>query len=161
MIEHMTRCKIDPQLLQPYGHDEYVNKLRAVKNTATVKAWLEGSWDVSLTDDPKKVDTTLGPNGQQRSYLVLSEAERAKGFKRPVRYSYTHKKCGTSTKMGAALSETYARNPDFYGGTFCCGCGTHFRFKTDDGDENPDGVFYWDGVPEGDPTCQLGFEVIK
>lgn len=34
--------------------------------------------------------------------------------------------CGTVTTMGRALSETYARNPKFYGGTFCCGCQHHF-----------------------------------
>ena len=33
--------------------------------------------------------------------------------------------CGAVTKMGQALSETYARNPSFYGSTFCVGCGTH------------------------------------
>ena len=33
--------------------------------------------------------------------------------------------CGTVTTMGRALSETYARKPDFYGSTFCCACGTH------------------------------------
>lgn len=43
-----------------------------------------------LVDDPAKLDTTLLPNGQQRTYLVLSEAERAKGFVRPVRTSYYH-----------------------------------------------------------------------
>ena len=68
-----------------------------------------------------------GPSkGQQRDYLVLSEEERAKGFVRPVRYSYQHLKCGGVTTMGRALAETYARNPKFYSGTFCCQCGTHF-----------------------------------
>lgn len=33
--------------------------------------------------------------------------------------------CGTLTKMGVALSETYARDPKFYGATFCCGCNKH------------------------------------
>lgn len=33
--------------------------------------------------------------------------------------------CGTETIMGRALSETYARDPKFYGSTFCCGCGKH------------------------------------
>lgn len=33
--------------------------------------------------------------------------------------------CGTVTTMGLALCETYARQPSFYGATFCCGCGTH------------------------------------
>ncbi len=33
--------------------------------------------------------------------------------------------CGTRTIMGPALSETYARNPKFYGYTYCCGCKMH------------------------------------
>lgn len=66
------------------------------------------------------------PNGQQRDYVVLTAEERAKGFVEPVRQSYKHLKCGTVTTMGLALAETYARCPDFYSGTFCCGCGTHF-----------------------------------
>lgn len=113
---------------------------------------------MGLTDNPNNVDRTLGPNGQQRDYLVLSDEERAKGFKRTVRYAYVHAKCGVVTRMGSKLSETYARDPDFYCGTFCCGCGAHFNFKNSDGDEATDGVFYWENVPVGDPTRQLGFE---
>jgi hypothetical protein len=33
--------------------------------------------------------------------------------------------CGTLTRMGNALAETYARDPKFYGSTYCVGCGTH------------------------------------
>jgi hypothetical protein len=33
--------------------------------------------------------------------------------------------CGTKTSMGLAIAETYARQPTFYGATFCCHCGTH------------------------------------
>jgi hypothetical protein len=33
--------------------------------------------------------------------------------------------CGVVTTMAVALAETYARDPKFYGATFCCGCGTH------------------------------------
>jgi hypothetical protein len=33
--------------------------------------------------------------------------------------------CGTVTTMGLALSETYARDPEFYGATFCTGCNKH------------------------------------
>lgn len=33
--------------------------------------------------------------------------------------------CGTVTTMGLALCETYARDPSFYGATFCTGCGKH------------------------------------
>lgn len=34
--------------------------------------------------------------------------------------------CGTETVMGRSIAETYARDPKFYGGTFCCGCRGHF-----------------------------------
>jgi len=33
--------------------------------------------------------------------------------------------CGTVTTMCLALSETYARNPKFYGATYCAGCQKH------------------------------------
>lgn len=90
---------------------------------------------MSLTTDPNDgcLDVIL-PNGQQQCYLVLSEEERAKGFIRPLRRSYTHTTCGSSTRMGLALCETYARQPSFYGATYCCGCGTHL----------PVGEFTWD-----------------
>lgn len=88
-------------------------------------------------NDPKlhQHDST----GQQVSYLVLSDEERAKGFIRPVRRTYTHTVCGVATTMGQAIAETYARNPGFYGGTYCVGCRTHFpvgeagNFIWDDG----------------------------
>lgn len=149
---------------------------------------------MTLVDDRSQLDETLLPNGQQRSYLVLSEAERAKGFVRPVRLSYRHvgiagpqhplrdltdhereffagegyvkaeewrtddpddcdgtrcrfwtqaeldnigKGCGAVTTMGVALAETYARQPGFYSGTFCCGCGVHLPV----GEE---GEFVWE-----------------
>jgi len=121
----------------------------------------------------------LKPNGQHASYWILSDAERTKGFVRPVRESYKHvgapgpqhplraladderarfadcgyvqfetyppgtrgsatgrywtqaeldaagKGCGSVTRMGRAIAETYAREPHFYGSTFCVQCGTH------------------------------------
>ncbi len=85
-------------------------------------------------------------DGQQKGYVVLSAEERAKGFVRPVRDAYIHvgagghevdpsnsaksglktPGCGGLTRMGRALAETYARDPKFYDGTFCCGCRKHF-----------------------------------
>lgn len=38
--------------------------------------------------------------------------------------------------MNKALAETYARQPSFYGETFCCGCNAHFPVEE----------FYWDGT---------------
>lgn len=68
----------------------------------------------------KKVD------GQYEDYWVLPEEERAKGFIRPYRDSYVHNACGALTTMGRSLSETYARDPYYYGSTFCTGCHGHF-----------------------------------
>lgn len=80
----------------------------------------------------------LRPDGMQNDYVVLAEEERAKGFVRPVRRSYKHLKCGTVTTMGQTLAETYARDPNFYSGTFCVGCGSHSPVGAD-------GEFVWDG----------------
>lgn len=88
--------------------------------------------------------------GQHSGYIVLCAEERAKGFTRPYRDAYKHVGrletiitdgrekadqphefthrvggCGTVTTMGRTLSETYARDPKFYGATFCCGCNRH------------------------------------
>lgn len=51
------------------------------------------------------------------------------------------KGCGTLTTMGLALSETYARNPSFYGSTYCCGCHKHRPVGAA-------GEFVWDGTDE-------------
>lgn len=84
-------------------------------------------------DDPGLHESDA--TGQNKKYLVLSEAERARGFVRPVRVTYVHTACGTKTTMGLAIAETYARSPSFYGATFCCHCGVHL----------PVGEFHWDG----------------
>jgi hypothetical protein len=51
------------------------------------------------------------------------------------------KGCGVVTTMGQPLAETYARDPNFYCGTFCCGCGAHFAV-------GERGEFVWDGTNE-------------
>ena len=89
--------------------------------------------------------------GQHDGYIVLCPDERAKGFVRPYRSAYRHVGrsediivessestpipnvigqrrvggCHTVTTMGRALSETYARDPKFYGATYCVGCRMH------------------------------------
>lgn len=64
--------------------------------------------------------------GMHDGYIVLCDAERAKGFVRPYRDRYKHTTCGGVTTMGRSLSETYARDPLFYDATFCCTCNRHF-----------------------------------
>ena len=82
-----------------------------------------------LITDPE--DKRLGHGGdeeevpQNEAYLILSEEERAKGFIRPVRTSYVHDTCGVMTTMSIPLAETYARDPNFYGFTYCIGCKKH------------------------------------
>lgn len=70
--------------------------------------------------------TEIKPNGQQKDYVVLTADERHRGFVRPYRDAYKHLKCGRITTMSRAISETYARDPGFYSGTFCTSCMEHF-----------------------------------
>lgn len=64
-------------------------------------------------------------NGMHEKYVVLSKEEREKGFIRPLRRSYIHSTCGVETNMSLPLCETYARDPSFYGATYCAGCKDH------------------------------------
>ena len=100
--------------------------------------------DVTTTKGPPGPDAHAGPapepidpeTGQHGSYWVLTEEERAKGFVRPVRTKYLHRTCGGLTRMGNAIAETYARDPTFYGSTFCVVCKEHY----------PVSQFVWDGT---------------
>ena len=49
-----------------------------------------------------------------------------------------HSGCQTITTMHQNIAETYARDPKFYGSTFCCGCGKHL----------PVAEFVWEGTEE-------------
>jgi len=105
---------------------------------------------MGLTTDPSDPRLIYGadpvdgePVPQADMYLVLSEEERARGFVRPVRRSYWHEACATVTTMAPAIAETYARNPAYYGSTYCCKCAKHLPV-------GPGGDFYWD-KPDTDP----------
>jgi hypothetical protein len=96
---------------------------------------------MSLTEDPQDPRLTHGVDQEQteqaETYLILSAEERSRGFVRPVRRTYIHETCGTATTMGPAIAETYARNPGFYGATYCIGCRNHRPV-------GPDGEFVWE-----------------
>jgi len=49
------------------------------------------------------------------------------------------KGCGSTTSMGQTIAETYARQPEFYGSTFCVNCGKHLPV-------GKDGEFVWEGT---------------
>lgn len=103
-----------------------------------------------LTTDPNdpRLGHGVGGDGMNEAYLVLSEEERGKGFVRPYCETYVHATelggCGVETRMGIALSETYARQPSFYGATYCVGCRTHRPVG-----EN--GEFFWTRDLDGKP----------
>jgi hypothetical protein len=102
-----------------------------------------------VTPDHREIDPATG---MYKGYIVLSAEERAKGFVRPVRRTYIHVGrvnrdrlggpriggCGTVTTMNLAIAETYARDPTFYSGTFCCFCREH----------RPLEEFVWAGTEE-------------
>lgn len=109
-----------------------------------------------VTTDP--LDPELGrgvdtePNDQKSVYLVLSDEEIAKGLVRPIRKTYVHTYmldgtqvpvvltneqtggCGAATTMSVSIAETYARDPKFYGATYCVGCRMHLPVEE----------FHWD-----------------
>lgn len=91
-----------------------------------------------LTHDPNEArESGIDPEtGMQRKYVVLSQEELSKGYVRPLRGTYFHEPCQTNTTMSTAIAETYARDPYFYGGTFCVACKTHRPV-------GEDGEFLW------------------
>lgn len=85
-------------------------------------------WDKATNSGrmPETIGTAPAPidpsTGQHKDHWVLPKEDREKGFIRPVRKSYRHEICNRITSMPEAIAETYARNPDYYGQTFCCDC---------------------------------------
>lgn len=99
------------------------------------------------TNDPNDPRLTHGtddePTEMADVYLVLSKKERKARYIRPLRRSYVHETCGNSTTVCEAIAETYARDPKFYGVTFCVSCQMHRLV-------GPSGEFVWfDGSKVG------------
>ncbi len=96
---------------------------------------VEASGGGALPDDWRDRDPATGG---QKAYVVLTPEERAKGFVRPVRDTYTHLKCGYSTTMSRDIAETLAADPKFYSSCFCVHCRAAFPFSE----------FVWYGTQE-------------
>lgn len=88
------------------------------------------------------------PDGQYERHPEIPQEER-RDLKRPVRRSYKHLKCGGVTTMPQGIAETYAKNPTFYGSTFCATCGDYFRV----GDQ---GLFVWVGENGEETADKVG-----
>jgi len=84
---------------------------------------------MGLTTDRNNPNLKYGiddkPIDQNSVYLVLSEEEISKGYIKPFRNTYRHLTCNTTTTMDNIISATYARDPWFYGSTYCCDCRMH------------------------------------
>ena len=96
---------------------------------------------MGITTDPNDPRLAKGndtePREQAEMYLALSAEELAKGYLRPVRNWYVHSVCNGQTRMPMACAQTHARDPWFYGGTYCCHCQKHrplTEFKWVDGE---------------------------
>lgn len=84
----------------------------------------------SMTDK----DCLHDENGNCLSGAYMTKDE----YNQAINGTYRESKgCGVETKMGLELCETYARDPKFYGLTYCVGCGTHLpvsEFRWTDGE---------------------------
>jgi hypothetical protein len=81
-------------------------------------------------DENPFVLVEMHPDGKERWWSKKDYEQIGKGA------------CGTVTTMGRELSETYARDPKFYGATYCCTCRMHlpvaeFRWYEMDGSRGP------------------------
>lgn len=93
---------------------EYNNeRIEKFKNWGHV-AYIEYSEEYKKTNGSSAV---VGQFIDQKEYDAMQNKEPYVGG------------CGSVTTMGDALSETYARDPKFYGATFCCGCNKHIRVE--------------------------------
>jgi hypothetical protein len=73
------------------------------------------------------------------SYEEYPETENALGrFWTQKQLDSIDNGCGVGTTMSLALAETYARQPSFYGATYCVGCQMHL----------PVSEFVWAGTDE-------------
>jgi hypothetical protein len=94
---------------------------------------------MGTTSDRNDPDLTHGidetPVNQAKRYLI-SDGDLSKGYIRPLRFSYIHTSCGETTIMAQSIAATYAKNPSFYGATYC----THCRMHRPVGE---DGEFVW------------------
>lgn len=61
-------------------------------------------------------------DGQFENHPTTDEGE----FVQPVRNSYIHKECDSTTTMANDLAESFARDPTQYSKTFCSNCGDYF-----------------------------------
>lgn len=110
--------------VRPY-RDSYIHVGRSVcANTVGRKPKLGGNRNVC--------GLPFGHEGKcDGPFFTLSQPEHA-----ALLLSHRKGGCGTLTKMSQPIAETYARDPSFYGATYCCACMKHLpvnEFEWKDG----------------------------
>ncbi len=90
-------------------------------------------------------ELTIEENKQYEKYDYVkfeeyskNEASKLGRFWTQEQLNTIGKGCRTTTTISKPIAETYARDPKFYSGTFCCGCKKHF----------PVNEFQWFGTSE-------------
>lgn len=91
-----------------------------------------------LTDEEKQRHAS-GPLPSYVKFEVYLEHDSPVSgrFWRQSELDKVGKGCGVVTRMGPAIAETYARDPQYYGSTFCAGCSVHLPV-------GEHGEFVWD-----------------
>ena len=99
--------------------NKYIHTGRSLKEWASIDRMLS---DEEKLEHPNKpyvaVMTQIVGDMKAGTYVTQEELD---AWKNGERFGG----CGVETVMGNALSETYARDPSFYGATFCVGCNRH------------------------------------
>jgi hypothetical protein len=107
--------------------DDIDKDIEEQKKLSFNKATLSGKEpDLKYYEENGGAPQPLDSTGMHKDYWVLPDEDLKKGFVRPVRYSYKHLVCGSTTTMAKKIAETYAANPKYYGSTFCATCGAHY-----------------------------------
>lgn len=104
---HPTRA-LTPEEHERYDAYGYVSYESYVDEGADVIAGYDPPVDVSST---REVGTAATPSPVMGRFWTLAQLRSG---------------CGEITTMSTDLAETYAREPSFYGGTFCATCRAHF-----------------------------------
>lgn len=152
----LTTDRNDPDLGVPRA-DGQNKKYLVLSKEETAKGYVKPFRDAYIHDGPHGPkyplrDLTSDEHRDYDQYLYFKYEEYPKGSACCGKY-WTQKEldriakggCKIVTTMGHELSATYARDPEFYDVTYCCGCGAHY----------PLNEFHWtaDGEPM-DPKLQ-------
>lgn len=117
--------------VRPY-RDTYVHVGQKVEKEGTIQSLEEAL--INHSDWAKAYYTKENGYGAFLKYPESNSAVTGKFIKQKELDAFKNNKnhvggCGVETKMGQVLSETYARDPKFYGATYCTGCQKHLPVR--------------------------------